>query len=68
LTFGYGSHQCMGKNLARMEMQIFLEELTRRLPHLKLAEQSFTGNLMPSGPAVGSTGGCEGSAGKKIFT
>jgi len=42
LTFGYGSHQCMGKNLARMEMQIFLEELTRRLPHLKLAEQAFT--------------------------
>ncbi|CAB3693503.1 Cytochrome P450 116 [Achromobacter spanius] len=42
LTFGYGSHQCMGKNLARMEMQIFLEELTRRLPHMKLSEQSFT--------------------------
>jgi len=42
LTFGYGSHQCMGKNLARMEMQIFLEELTRRLPHLKLSEQTFT--------------------------
>ena len=42
LTFGYGSHQCMGKNLARMEMQIFLEEFTRRLPHMKLAEQTFT--------------------------
>jgi len=42
LTFGYGSHQCMGKNLARMEMQIFLEELSRRLPHLKLAEQTYT--------------------------
>jgi len=42
LTFGYGSHQCMGKNLARMEMQIFLQELTRRLPHMKLAEQRFT--------------------------
>lgn len=42
LTFGYGSHQCMGKNLARMEMQIFLEELTRRLPHLRLAAQQFT--------------------------
>jgi len=42
LTFGYGSHQCMGKNLARMEMQIFLEELTRRLPHMRLAEQRFT--------------------------
>jgi ferredoxin-NADP reductase len=25
-----------------MEMQIFLEELTRRLPHLRLAEQTFT--------------------------
>ncbi len=42
LTFGYGSHQCMGKNLARMEMQVFLEEFTRRLPHMRLAEQSFT--------------------------
>ncbi|MCK8783299.1 cytochrome P450/oxidoreductase [Roseomonas sp. NAR14] len=36
LSFGYGSHQCMGKNLARMEMRIFLEELTRRLPHMEL--------------------------------
>ncbi|TVT32944.1 cytochrome P450 [Amycolatopsis rhizosphaerae] len=43
LTFGYGSHQCMGKNLARMELQIFLEELTRRLPHLELAgDQQIT--------------------------
>ncbi len=42
VTFGYGSHQCMGKNLARMEMQIFLEEFTRRLPHMRLAEQSFS--------------------------
>ncbi|SFC48494.1 Cytochrome P450 [Polaromonas sp. OV174] len=42
LTFGYGSHQCMGKNLARMEMQIFLEEFTRRLPHMKLMPQAFS--------------------------
>ncbi|MDR5822794.1 cytochrome P450/oxidoreductase [Caballeronia sp. LZ043] len=42
LTFGYGAHQCMGKNLARMEMQIFLDELTRRLPHMRLSEQRFT--------------------------
>ena len=42
LTFGYGSHQCMGKNLARMELQIFLEEFTRRLPHMKLSEQTFS--------------------------
>ena len=32
----------MGKNLARMEMQVFLQELTRRLPHMKLAEQRFS--------------------------
>ena len=42
LTFGYGSHQCMGKNLARMEMQIFLEEFTRRLPHMGLSRQQFS--------------------------
>ncbi|WP_109468398.1 cytochrome P450/oxidoreductase [Albibacillus kandeliae] len=42
LTFGYGAHQCMGKNIGRMEMRIFLEEMTRRLPHLRLAEQAFT--------------------------
>ena len=42
LTFGYGAHQCMGKNIARMEMRIFLEEMTRRLPHLRLASQTFT--------------------------
>ncbi|MDN3518221.1 cytochrome P450/oxidoreductase [Aquisalimonas lutea] len=43
LTFGYGSHQCLGKNLARMEMRIFLEEFTKRLPHMELVpDQTFT--------------------------
>ncbi|MBK0328980.1 cytochrome P450/oxidoreductase [Rhodobacteraceae bacterium F11138] len=42
LTFGYGAHQCMGKNIGRMEMRIFLEEMTRRLPHLRLSQQDFT--------------------------
>lgn len=42
LTFGYGAHQCMGKNIGRMEMRIFLEEISRRMPHLRLSEQRFT--------------------------
>lgn len=43
LSFGYGSHQCMGKNLARMEMRVFLEEFTRRLPHMEIVPgQEFT--------------------------
>lgn len=42
LSFGYGAHQCMGRNIGRMEMCVILEELTRRIPHLKLSDQEFT--------------------------
>jgi cytochrome P450 len=37
LGFGYGAHQCIGANLARVEMQITLTSLVRRLPGLRLA-------------------------------
>lgn len=52
LSFGFGVHQCLGKNIGRMEMQIFIGELTRRLPHLQLAEQKFeyVHNLAFRGP------------------
>ena len=42
LTFGYGAHQCMGKNIGRMEMCIFIEELSRRIPDLTLSDQEFS--------------------------
>jgi cytochrome P450 len=37
VAFGFGPHQCLGQNLARMELQIVLDSLFRRVPGLKLA-------------------------------
>ncbi len=38
LSFGLGIHYCLGAPLARQEAIILLEELTRRLPSLRLVE------------------------------
>jgi cytochrome P450 len=37
LGFGFVVHQCIGQNLARVELQIALSTLVRRLPGLRLA-------------------------------
>lgn len=37
VAFGFGTHFCLGANLARLEIRIMFEELLRRLPDFRLA-------------------------------
>lgn len=41
LTFNFGPHFCMGAPLARLEGQVAIGEVLRRLPGLALAEKSY---------------------------
>lgn len=53
LAFGYGIHYCVGAPLARLEMQILFEEMTRLMPSLRLVpDQSlrYTRNISFRGP------------------
>jgi cytochrome P450 len=40
VAFGIGAHRCLGAQLARMELQVGLEEWLRRLPDFDLAADS----------------------------
>ena len=37
IAFGYGVHQCLGQNLARLELEVILTALLDRVPTLRLA-------------------------------
>ena len=40
VAFGFGTHFCLGANLARLELRILFEELLRRAPEFRLVEGS----------------------------
>jgi cytochrome P450 len=44
ISFGFGRHFCLGAPLARLELVIILEELTQRLPDMRLVADQ---DLMP---------------------
>jgi cytochrome P450 len=37
IAFGYGAHQCLGQNLARLELRIVFDTLFTRVPTLRVA-------------------------------
>lgn len=37
IAFGYGAHQCLGQNLARLELQVVFDTLFARIPTLRVA-------------------------------
>ncbi|MEV4754808.1 cytochrome P450 [Micromonospora sp. NPDC049559] len=39
IAFGFGAHQCLGQNLARLELQIVFDSLFARIPDLRLAAE-----------------------------
>ncbi|MET8179277.1 cytochrome P450 [Streptomyces sp. NPDC005336] len=53
LAFGYGIHQCIGQNLARLELEIVYGTLFRRIPELRpaapLSELKFKDDAMVYG-------------------
>lgn len=46
VAFGFGSHFCLGANLARLELRVMFEELLRRIPDFRLAPGA-TPELVP---------------------
>jgi cytochrome P450 len=50
-AFGLGIHRCIGSNLARMEIQVAIEEWLKRFPEFSLADPN--GVAWSSGPVRG---------------
>ncbi|MET0568597.1 MAG: cytochrome P450 [Hyphomicrobiaceae bacterium] len=48
LVFGWGAHACLGNLLARAELRTAVEEITRRMANLRLADSPTARVLAPS--------------------
>ncbi|MFC4034731.1 cytochrome P450 [Streptomyces polygonati] len=53
MAFGHGPHQCIGQNVARLEVGIALETLIRRVPTLRLAVPYGEIEFMPDAHTFG---------------
>jgi cytochrome P450 len=53
LTFGHGIHQCLGQQLARLEMSVALPALLQRFPTLSLAASVTDLTFRGDGPVNG---------------
>jgi cytochrome P450 len=42
IYFGYGTHVCIGKSLARLEAKVVLEEIRERFPRYEVDEAGLT--------------------------
>ncbi|ADT97616.1 cytochrome P450 [Mycolicibacterium gilvum] len=47
VAFGFGTHFCLGNQLARLELKLMLGKIVQRLPDLRLADE----NMLPLRPA-----------------
>jgi cytochrome P450 len=56
LTFGHGIHQCLGQQLARLEMSVALPALLQRFPTLSLAASVDDLTFRGDGPVNGVRG------------
>jgi cytochrome P450 len=55
LTFGFGPHQCLGQQLARIELKAALPAMLRRFPTLRLAVPFEQIEFRKSSPTYGVT-------------
>ena len=53
VAFGFGTHFCMGANLARMEIKVVFEELLRRLPDISVIDPDRLPDRAPSAFVAG---------------